>query len=140
MINASSTCFVERCDRRGFTFIEILAAMLFMAIVIPAAVNGIMIANRAGISAERKRVAAQLADQKLTEIIITREWLNGDEEGEFTEEQLGGDAPLYRWGLTSYAWEEDAMRVVALTVYYDVQGLEHSVTLSTLDTETEEEE
>ena len=34
----------------GFTFIETLAAMLFMAIVIPVVVQALLIANRAGIS------------------------------------------------------------------------------------------
>ena len=64
-------------DKRGFTLAETLAAMLFMAIVIPVAVRGVMLANRAGVVAERKRVAAELADRLLVETIVTQQWMDG---------------------------------------------------------------
>ena len=60
--------------RRAFTFAEILVAMVFVAIVIPVAVEGVLIANRAGTVAERKRVAARLADRLLAELVLTGEW------------------------------------------------------------------
>ena len=72
-----------RKDSRGFTLVETLAAMLFMAIVIPVAVRGVMLANRAGVVAERTRVAAQLADTLLTETVVTESWRYGAQEGDF---------------------------------------------------------
>ena len=45
----------------AFTFAEVLAALLFMAIVIPVAMQGVQVANRAGVAAQRKTVAIQLA-------------------------------------------------------------------------------
>ena len=123
-----------RKGSRGFTLVETLAAMLFMAIVIPVAVRGVMLANRAGVVAERTRVASQLADTLLTETIVTESWRYGSQEGDFEEEWAG-----YRWVLDTEAWEEDAMRLVWVEVLYDVQDREYSVSLSTLAEEEQEE-
>src|SRR5258708_30262408 len=60
----------------GFTLVEMLAAMLFMAIVIPVALQGLRIASRAGAVAGRKGVAVQLAERKLNELIVTGQWHN----------------------------------------------------------------
>lgn len=117
----------------GFTFVEVLAAMLFMAIVIPVAVQGLSIATRAGVVAERTRTATQLADGLLTELVVTNEWRNSDSEGDFGEEW-----PRYRWTIEEEAWDEDTMRVITATVAYEVQGREYTVQLSTLVDETEE--
>jgi type II secretory pathway pseudopilin PulG len=54
--------------RAGFTFAEVLAALVFMAIVIPVAMQGIQIANRAGVVAQRKAIAVQLATSQLQEL------------------------------------------------------------------------
>jgi type II secretory pathway pseudopilin PulG len=125
---------------RGFTFVELLAAMLFMAIVIPVTIQGITIANRAGVMAERSRVAAQLADNKLTEVILTESWRDEEQDGDFGEDWLDGDQPRYQWSLTTEAWEEDTMRVVTVKVVYKVQENEYEVSLSTIVDEEEDED
>ena len=55
-------CRAARDKRRhaGFTLVEVLAALLFMAIVIPVAVEGLRIASLAGQVAQRKSVAARV--------------------------------------------------------------------------------
>ena len=118
---------------RGFTFVEILAAMLFMAILIPAIMRGLLIANQAGVVAERKRIASRLADRILTEFMVTGNWQNGEQEGDFGEEW-----PDYRWILETQAWDEDTMRVVTLQVFYHVQNKEYTVSLSTLAVEEDQ--
>jgi prepilin-type N-terminal cleavage/methylation domain-containing protein len=112
---------------RGFTLVEMLAAMLFVAIVIPPAARGLMVANRAGVVAERKRVAAELADYLLTETIVTEAWMDGYQEGDF-----GDEWPEYRWLLEEESWDEDTMREISVAVLFDVQGTEYRVRLSTL--------
>ena len=113
--------------------------MVFVAILIPVAVEGLQISNRAGVLAHRKRAAACLAERLLTEMIVTEEWRDGDDEGDF-----GEDAPGYRWILESAAWEsepweESTMRTLSVEVFFNVQEREHSVRLSTLVEEAEEE-
>jgi prepilin-type N-terminal cleavage/methylation domain-containing protein len=120
---------------RGFTLVETLAAMLLMAIVIPVAIQGMAIANRAGIVAERKKIAVTLADRLLTEKIVTKEWIEGDNDGDFGEDQPG-----YTWILRSATWEEeDTMRKVRVEVHFKVQGQDYSVSLATLVAEEEAE-
>ena len=121
--------------KRGFTLVETLAAMLFMAILIPVAMQGVMVANRTGIVAERKRVAAQLADQILTNAVVTEEWRNGSQQGDF-----GNDWPGYNWTLEDAAWDVDALRILSVKVEYEVQGKIYEVILSTLVPEEEEVE
>jgi type II secretory pathway pseudopilin PulG len=116
----------------GFTLAEALAGMLFLAIVIPATVEGFLVANRAGVLAERNRMAAQLADQKLSGMVLSEEWRDSDEEGDF-----GEDYPGFRWVLSDEAWGEDTMRLVSVEVFFTVQGREYSIRLSTLAKESE---
>ena len=121
----------ERCGRRGFTFVEILAAMLFMAIVIPVTIRGISLANRMGVVAERKRIAAELASLKLNEVFLDDSWRDGNKEGNFDDT---GDISLsqYRWTLEITPWTDDVMRLIVVKVFYKVQNVEYSVSLGTI--------
>ncbi len=58
----------------GFTLAEVLAALVFMAIVIPVALQGLSIASRAGEVAARKSEAALVAERILNENIVTTNW------------------------------------------------------------------
>lgn len=112
----------------GFTLAEVLAALLFMAIVIPVAVQGLRIASRAGSVAERKAVAARLADTKLNELIVTGQWQSAAQKGTIDE---GWQS--YPWTLQSEPWAEDgAMRLVTVRVSVPVQGQDYDVAVSTL--------
>ena len=63
-----------RATDAGFTLVEVLAALLFMAIVIPVAVEGLHVASLAGTVAQRKGAAARVAERILNESIITTNW------------------------------------------------------------------
>lgn len=121
----------ERCGRRGFTFAEILAAMLFMAIVIPVTIRGVSLANRMGVVAERKRIAAELASLKLNEVFLDDSWRDGSKEGNYDDT---GDVSLsqYRWTLEITPWTDDVMRLIVVKVFYKVQNVEYSVSLGTI--------
>ena len=45
-----------------------------MAIVIPVVMQGVSIANRAGVGAERKEIAVQLAANMLNQLSISNLW------------------------------------------------------------------
>lgn len=98
-----------------------------MAIVIPVAVEGLRIANRAGVVAHRKSVAVQLADSFLNELVATGEWQNSGQSGDFGVRWNG-----YRWRLLSENWTRGNMRMLTLEVTYPVQNQEFNVRLSTL--------
>ena len=115
-------------SRGGFTLAEVLAALVFMAIVIPVALQGLRIASRAGSVAERKAVAARLAERKLNELIVTGQWQSSAVKGTVQE-----GWQTYDWNLETESWAEDgAMRVLTVKVTVPVQGENYDVRISTL--------
>ncbi|MBK9138298.1 MAG: hypothetical protein IPM17_05970 [Verrucomicrobia bacterium] len=118
---------VARSARAGFTLAEVLAALVFMAIVIPVAVQGLQIASRAGQVAERKAVAARIADRMLNELMVTGQWQSSNPSGNLFE-----GVHEYVWRAQSEPWELGVLRVLHVDVFFRVQGQEYDVRLSTL--------
>jgi type II secretory pathway pseudopilin PulG len=116
-----------RRRQAAFTLVEVLAALAFMAIVIPVAVEGLRVANLAGQVSQRKLVAARVAERVLNEWLIT---------GQTQSPALSGVAREgtqdYRWTISMQPWNQDTMRLVTVEVLYTVQGRDYDVHLSTL--------
>jgi type II secretory pathway pseudopilin PulG len=117
----------HRPGEGGFTLAEVLAALLFMAIVIPVALHGMSVASRAGVLGQRKAAAMRVGERVLNELAITGEWNQGGTGGSITE----GDT-TYAWTMQSATWPSDAMTQVTVQVTFTVQGSDYSVSLSTL--------
>ena len=125
------TSFTSRAANRphvcGFTLVEVLAALLFMAILIPVTVQAIRVASRAGQVADRKVVAARVAERVLNELLVTGALMQNSSSGTIEESDR-----TYEWTMTSETWTEDQMNLVTVSVTYEVQGQEFDVQLSTL--------
>jgi type II secretory pathway pseudopilin PulG len=115
----------------AFTLAEVLAALVFMAILIPVALEGLSIASRAGAMAARKSEAALVAEQVLNESVITTNWNTTVQNG--TVRQGVRD---FRWTLRNDPWDKDpnqnAIRLLSVEVTFAAQGRDHSVRMSTL--------
>ena len=112
----------------AFTLAEVLAALLFLAIVIPAAVEAMHLATLAGEVAARKGGAARVADRILNESLVTTNWNNGTQSGTASE-----GTQDFQWTLTSAGWPQDSsMQLVTAEVKFSAQGKEYAVKLSTL--------
>jgi type II secretory pathway component PulJ len=125
---------MKRARRRsaaGFTLAEVLAALLFMAIVIPAAIEGMHIASLAGTVAERKGEASRVAQRLLTESLITTNLDQAVQSGNLTEGQRH-----FRWTIQNDPWEQDrnqnVIRLLSVEVFFTAQNREYSVRMSTL--------
>lgn len=118
--------------RRAFTFVEVLAALAFLAILAPVIMKALTLANRTGVMSDRSATAVQLAENQLSELLIDDAWLTADTRGEFPE------WPGYRWELARHDWEADDMTELTMSVFFEVQGREQEVRLSTLASETAE--
>ena len=119
---------LQRKRQAGFTLAEVLAALVFMAIVIPVAVQGLHIASRAGSVSVRKAVGARIAESKLNELVVTGQWQSSAQKGTIQE-----GLQSYSWQLQSEPWAEDgAMRLITVHVNVPVQGRDYDVHLSTL--------
>jgi type II secretory pathway component PulJ len=111
----------------GFTLAEVLAALVFMAIVIPVAVHGLQIATRAGEVAQRKAIAARIAERILTEAIVMHQYAQAGRRATVQE------GP-YEFNYTTRLdrWDQEPLRQLSVEVTYSVQGTEQSVRLSSL--------
>jgi len=111
----------------GFTLAEVLAALVFMSIVIPVAVQAVRVASEAGQVGERKAAAARIAERVLNELLVTGGLQQSTRSGNVEEGERA-----YKWTMRSEPWSQDAMNLVTVQVVYSVQGREHEVNLSTL--------
>ena len=118
-------------NRGGFTLIEVLAAMVFLGILMPVVISALLVSNRAAVVAERSTVAVQLGENRLNELLLGNAWSSGETRGEF-----GDDWPGYRWEMRKATWQTTSMTELTLDVYFQVQGREHDVQLSTLASES----
>lgn len=113
-------------NRRGFTLGEALAALAFLAIVLPVAVGGLMVANKAGVVAERKTTATRVAGRVLQELVVTGQWKQS------TTGLVEESGHSFRWQMKNQSWDKDPFKLLSLQVSYSVQGEDHDVNLSTV--------
>ena len=115
----------------GFTLAEVLAALLFMAIVIPAAIEGMHIASLAGAVAARKGEAARVAQRLLAENLVTTNSSQSVQSGTLTEGQR-----QFNYTMRSDPWNRDpsqnVIRQLSVEVKFTAQNREYSVRMSTL--------
>ena len=117
----------HRPGQGGFTLAEVLAALLFMAILIPVAMHGVSVASRAGMLGQRKAAAMRIAERVLDEQIVTGQIATATPYGTVVE----GDT-TFPWAMTTDPWTEDSMTVLTVRVSFDVQGTTFEVAASTL--------
>ena|SRR5436190_11646493 len=134
-------CSLEAASRDGsrsavngqsaFTLAEVLASLVFMAILIPVALEALSIATRAGEVAARKGEAALVAERVLNEIVVTTNWNKSVQSGSVRQ-----GVREFRWTLHNDPWNQDlsqnAMRQLSVEVIYTAQGQDYSVRMSTL--------
>ena len=116
----------SRCG--GFTFIELLATMVLISVLLPVAMQTIVLCTRLAGQSRRQVEAACLAKTKLTELTASQDWESTSNRGDF-----GTDWPGYEWTMTIANWVQDAsVRQLDLTVSWRSVGKQRGITLSTL--------
>ena len=85
----------------GFTFVEVLAALMFLALVVPAIVTALTLSNKASEWTERSGAAGALAENKLNEMLTADAW---QAAGSMAAGDCGPDWPGYRWEMTQNTW------------------------------------
>ena len=117
-------------DQAGFTLAEVVAAMLFMAIVIPVAIGALRIAGAAGEVSMRKAVAIRVANRVLEEVVVTGQMAANTQNGVVED-----GAVEYRWSLRSQPWQGDVqypMTMLTVQVTFPIQGQDQNIRVSTL--------
>ena len=126
-----STSKTRRRFVPGFTLIEVLAAMMLIAIALPAIIKGIDLATNVSSTARHRNEAIGLGESKLKEIVVAVEWQGGQMSGDF-----GADWPNYHWQASVFNWPLDQTGVgiqeIDLVVTWPARGRTDSCKLSTL--------
>lgn len=112
---------------RGLSLAEVLATVVIIAIVIPAAMQGISIATGMAGLTRQKAEATALAQAKLNELIATGDWQTNTTSGDF-----GPQWPAYHWQVNASDWEETNMRQLQMVVSWVHRGTPREVVLTTL--------
>lgn len=117
-----------RGSSRGFTLIEALATLLLIALVLPVAMRGIGVAASMAGTTQRKLQAVNLADNKLTELIVYKDYQYDQADGTFEEQGW----PDYQWVATVDSFESEYLKQITVEVFWTQRNRQRSVTVSTL--------
>ncbi len=130
----------------AFTLVEVLVALMLIAIVVPVAVEGLRLASLAGEISQRKAIAAHIGERVLNEAIVT-----GQGQSAQSGTEMAGPYQ-FRWAIHNEAWSPPAtsstlnspngvnqnavsantIQQLSVEVKFSAQGRDHSVRLSTL--------
>ena len=110
----------------GFTLAEVLVTMALLAVVVPAAMQGMSLCLDTGDRARLREQACSLAQGKLAELCAAGQYQQANVQGDF-----GRDWPTFRWqaAISSY---DATLRQVSVTVSWTRSGREYAQTLTTL--------
>jgi len=117
-------------SRGGFTLVETLVAILFMAIVIPVALDALRVASLAGEAGQRRVVAARIANRVLNDLKVENQLQSGGQRGVVQENGVA-----YSWTEQNSFWSQDPasqMTLATVSVQYSVAGRPCTVRMSTL--------
>ncbi len=119
----------EKKDRKAnaFTLIEVMAAILFVAIILPIAMKTISTSTSVTSDARNKRHATILAEYKMCEILLDRSWTAGGLTGDF-----GTDHSSYTWASEVVSRDSDDTSELSVSVYWQQKGYNRDVTITTL--------
>jgi len=116
-----------RRRRSGFTLVEVMAAMVLLAIVLPTAIQGTVLCMNLATNARMQAQAASLAQAKLSELAATKMIDEAIQTGDFGEQW-----PQYTWIASVQSWYDPRLVELDVSVVWIRNGKEHDVTVSTL--------
>ena len=110
--------------RSGFTFIEILATLAIVAIVLPSVMHGLSLCLATADQARHEAQAASLAKDKLSELVSANQLQQAALNGDF-----GTDWPGYRWEASVSNYDGASLTQLDVSVIWQQAGKDHTVAL-----------
>ena len=128
MIHTDRNLPVAATAPRGFTLVELLAALVLVAAILPVAMRGISMATTvAGLTGQRM-TATTLAENAMADLLVTQGWRDGSLTGDFAD--VGH--PEFTWRAEVADWHGIALQQLTVTVSWERRGHDRDVSLSTL--------
>ena len=116
-----------RARRRAFTFVEVLATLMLLSIVLPSVMSGISLCLSTADFAKREAQASALCHGKLMEMAAQGDLQHAAQAGDF-----GADWPDFNWTAEVSDFSGTTLKSLDVTVSWRQRNKDHSVTLSTL--------
>ena len=124
----TASLLVRRRRSRGFTFVELLATVVLLAIVLPTVMGGISMCLSMAGAARQEAQASSLAYGKLMQLVAEGTWQqDASLAGDFGTEQPG-----YRWTAEVSDWDSTVLKQIDVTVWWRHRNRDRSVVISTL--------
>ncbi|MCK5565363.1 MAG: type II secretion system protein GspI [Planctomycetes bacterium] len=118
----------KRIEAKGFTLIEILAALLLIGLVLPAVMKGISIVSILASDSEHRYEAVDLAENKLAEVLLEGSWQDNSSQSD----QFENEYEDYQWVLDVSDWTGASVKQVDIFVYWQQRNRQREIRLSTL--------
>lgn len=124
----------RKTSAKGFTLLEILAALLLIGLVLPAVMKGLSLASILVADSDRKYEALDLAETKLGEVLLEESWkTNTAGSGNFDEDEFKEyEFKEYEWTLDVSNWTEANLKQVEVAVTWQQRNRPREVRLTTL--------
>ncbi len=110
--------------RRGFSLVEVLASLLLLGIVLPAAMRGVTLSLRAANAARNAQEATLLAERQLNTLLAARDADALGSDGTFE------DLSRYRWELSTSVVGSELVEATVTIVWLE-RGEERSRSMTT---------
>lgn len=118
--------------RKGFTLVEVLTVIAIVSIILPGVMYGLSQASGIASASKQRSKAVEIAHNKLTELVVTGNWLMGDTQGDINDEPT-----VYHWQTQTKEWTESNLEELTVEVSWQLRGNTRKVSLTTLVTSTE---
>jgi prepilin-type N-terminal cleavage/methylation domain-containing protein len=110
----------------GFTLMEILAALLLIGLILPVAMKGVSLASMLASDSVRKYEALDLAQTRLAEILLQKDWQSSSGSGTFEDEY-----DQYHWMMEVSDGSVAGLKQIDLVVYWQQRNRQKNIMLST---------
>ncbi len=113
---------------RGVTLIETLAAIALLATVLPVLSRAWVLSMDTASRSQNQVIAASLAEDRLAEMVIEKDFSQAESSGDF-----GDEHPGFTWTATQGDWELDGrFRLITVTVTWTRRQIVYELPVSTL--------
>jgi len=127
MTRYMKTAASSRRSGRGFSIIEVLATLVLVGLVLPVAVDGILLSLATAGYARNQARAMALAQNIMTEMVAAADYQDAQATGRF--EPIG---PEYEWTAQWNDWDDPRLMQLTVTVVWQQRSEQREVAVSTL--------
>jgi prepilin-type N-terminal cleavage/methylation domain-containing protein len=109
----------------GFTLVEVMAAMLLIALIMPVAMKGVSLAVSLSSQTRNRLAALEVAENTLAMALIEQSWQSGESAG--TERRINTE---YSWQIYASDYELENVKLVEVVVEWQQRNRTQQISLS----------